>query len=582
MIGMSRSRAATVLRLTLIVGFSVFGQTITGKQLVRDELNQYMERITQRGFSGAILVARDGKVILSKGYGDLGPRGGQVTADSVFDLASVTKQLTAAAILKLEMQTRLTPSDRISKYLSGVPKDKEQMTIHHLLTHTAGIPDDFGGDYDVAPRDETVQKILAAPLDSAPGEKYAYSNAGYSLLAALVEKISGTTWEEFTRKYLFQPSHMKDTGYKWPHWERSRVAESFLPVRFPSPLDRPGPYWNLLGNGGVLSTIGDLYRWHLALNGNSVLSAAEKKKLLTPYVLETSGGPTSYGYGWVIQKTNRGTTLAWHNWGSDEGFTSYIGRYLDEDAVIIFLSNSVLSGGVLPIAFAAEALENILFGGKYAIPPPAVPVTETELRRYEGTYRMDSGGSFAVSIKNGSLALQSQGRDAVAVLMYPEAERSPSPMTDRIKAVFDSMSRDDFGPLGGLAGPQAAADHVKRFGTFWRDWEAKVGRYQGTQVLFVTPTGSRMSTYLQLNFEKGNQVIRAAQHEDGPVSFSRVSLSAKSSFLVVPAGRGQFSYFDFRSGKNVVIQFPTTNDGHASAMVLRLTQTEMRIPAARN
>ena len=147
-------------------------------QLIQRDLNLYLERMADRGFSGAVLVGRSGKVILSKGYGSLGPRGGRVTADTVFDLASVTKPLTAAAIVKLEMQGRLRTGDPISKYLAGVPKDKDRITVHHLLTHTAGVANNFGGDYDVAPRDETVHKILAAPLESAPGERYAYSNAG--------------------------------------------------------------------------------------------------------------------------------------------------------------------------------------------------------------------------------------------------------------------------------------------------------------------------------------------------------------------------------------------------------------------
>jgi hypothetical protein len=324
----------------------------------------------------------------------------------------------------------------------------------------------------------------------------------------------------------------------------------------------------------------DLYQWHQALTQNTVLSAVEKKKMFAPHVLEAPGGSTSYGYGWVVQKTGRGTTLVWHNGGSDEGFTSYVGRYLDENAVIILLSNSVLSGGVQPIAFAPDTLEKILFGGEYMIPPPSVLRTEKELQRYEGTYRLSSGGSFVVSVKNGSLSLDSQGRDAVAVLTYPNAERSPSPLGDRFKAVFDSMSRGDFASLEEIVGPEAALDHTKRFGAFWREWESKLGLYQGTQILITTPTGSRISTYLQLNFEKGSQVIRAAQREGGPVSFSRGGLSARSAFLAVPVGRDEFSYFDFRSGTNIVIDFATTNDGHASAMVLRLPKTELRVPAA--
>jgi hypothetical protein len=255
-------------------------------------------------------------------------------------------------------------------------------------------------------------------------------------------------------------------------------------------------------------------------------------------------------------------------------------RYLDENAVIILLSNAVLSGGVQPIAFAPDTLEKILFGGEYVIPPPTVLRTKKQLQRYEGTYQLSSGGKFVVSVKDDSLSLDSQGRDAVAVLTYPAAERLPSPAGDRYKAVFDSMSRGDFAPLEEIVGPQAALDHTKRFGAFWREWESKLGLYRGTQVLVTTPTGSRVSTYLQLNFEKGSQVIRAAQREGGLVSFSRGGLSARSAFLAVPIDRDEFSYFDFRSGTNVVVDFATTNDGHVSAMVLRLPKTELRVPAA--
>jgi hypothetical protein len=173
----------------------------------------------------------------------------------------------------------------------------------------------------------------------------------------------------------------------------------------------------------------------------------------------------------VIQKTHRGTTLAWHNGGSDEGFTSYIGRYLDENAVIIFLSNSILGGGNLPIYVAPDALESIVFGGRYAIPPATQRMPDNELETYRGTYRMSSGGNFVVSIANGGFSFQAQGRDAVGLLMYPDAERSQSP-PERVGAAFDSIDHGDFSSLESLVGPEAAADHTKRFGGFWRDWTA--------------------------------------------------------------------------------------------------------------
>jgi CubicO group peptidase (beta-lactamase class C family) len=123
MSGFKTPAAFALAMLFAVPGLSADTRTI-GK-----DLSRYMDRITERGFSGAILVAKDGTVILSEGYGALGLRGGQVTAETVFDLASVTKQFTAAAVLKLEMQGNLNTSDRISNYLPGVPQDKDKITI---------------------------------------------------------------------------------------------------------------------------------------------------------------------------------------------------------------------------------------------------------------------------------------------------------------------------------------------------------------------------------------------------------------------------------------------------------------------
>ncbi|MFN2514071.1 MAG: serine hydrolase domain-containing protein, partial [Pyrinomonadaceae bacterium] len=135
---------------------------------------------------------KDGQVILSKGYGLANrERKIPVTPDTIFDIGSLVKQFTAAAILKLEMKGKLRITDPISKYFKNVPPDKATMTLHHLLTHTAGFPDAIGDDYEVISRDEYIKRALNTMLLSAPGEKYKYSNVDYSLLGAIVEMRSG-------------------------------------------------------------------------------------------------------------------------------------------------------------------------------------------------------------------------------------------------------------------------------------------------------------------------------------------------------------------------------------------------------
>ena len=145
-------------------------------------------------------------------------------ADTVFDVGSITKQFTASAILKLEMQGKLHVEDTVGKFFASAPEDKRGITLHQLLTHTAGLESDFAGDYDPVSRDEYVKRILASKLRSKPGEVFFYANSGYSLLGAIVEIVSGMPYEKYLRENLFLPAGMKDTGYKLPNWPPTRVA----------------------------------------------------------------------------------------------------------------------------------------------------------------------------------------------------------------------------------------------------------------------------------------------------------------------------------------------------------------------
>ncbi len=152
-------------------------------------------------------------------------RGVPLRTDSVYDLGSITKQFTAAAILTLEMQGKLAVTDLASKYLDGVPADKSAITLHHLLTHSSGLESDFSpSDYDPVGREEYVGRALQSTLLFAPGGGYEYSNAGYSLLAAIVEKVSGQPYEIYLTERVLKPAGMRETGYKLPTWVPDRVA----------------------------------------------------------------------------------------------------------------------------------------------------------------------------------------------------------------------------------------------------------------------------------------------------------------------------------------------------------------------
>ncbi len=329
------------------------------------KLDKKMRLITDKGFSGVLLVAKDGQIVVEKGYG-LANRETKTpyTAETVFTVGSITKQFTGAAILKLEMQGKVRTSDKITKYFKDVPPDKAEITIHQLLTHSAGFIHAVGDDYEKLTRDGVIQKALAVKLQYVPGTKHDYSNVGYSLLGAIIEIVTGGSYERYLHDSLFKPAGMTETGYVIPKWKLDRLAVGYREdgKRWGTPLDhlwdKDGPYWNLRANGGILSTVGDLYKWHLALEGEKILSKEAKENYFAPHIAEQPEAVSFYGYGWVNEKTERGTTLIWHDGGNGYFYADFR-RYIDEKVVYIIATNSRISpfrkeyGEVLQSIFGA-------------------------------------------------------------------------------------------------------------------------------------------------------------------------------------------------------------------------------------
>lgn len=227
---------------------------------------------------------------------------------------------------------------RTRDLVAGMPADKQDITLHQFLTHTAGLVDALGDDYDVLSRDDMLTAAARTPPRSAPGTAYRYSNLGYSVLAAIVEKVSGVGYEEFLSAHLFAPAGMTRTGYVLPQWDPAAVAVEYDDTGTARgrpnehPWDTDGPYWNLRGNGGILSTAPDMFRWHRALEGREVLSGTARRKLFTPYVREDDGG-SYYAYGRVIL-TADGHEVRWHNGGNGYSYAEI--ALLADDGLMVF------------------------------------------------------------------------------------------------------------------------------------------------------------------------------------------------------------------------------------------------------
>ena len=224
--------------------------------------------------------------------------GSPAGCDTVYDIGSLTKQFTAAAVVKLEMLGRLDVHQPIGDWLGPVPPDKAGITVQQLLTHTSGLVDSLGDDYQRLTRRQLVTRALASPLRSAPGTAYHYSNVGYSLLAVIIERASGTGYEQFLAHHLLRPARMTRTGYALPHWRRSDVAVEYdARGSAAGPAVRPSvggerPWWNLRGNGGLLSTARDLARLAPGAARPRVLDRRAQRELFRPRVHERPAGTT--------------------------------------------------------------------------------------------------------------------------------------------------------------------------------------------------------------------------------------------------------------------------------------------------
>ncbi|MBZ0111957.1 MAG: beta-lactamase family protein [Thermoanaerobaculia bacterium] len=348
-------------------------------------IDSILERSVANGFAGSVLVARDGKILLAKGYG-LADRslGIPVTPATVSNIGSVTKQFTAAAILKLVEQGKLTTAQTLGSLFDHVPGDKRDITIHQLLTHTSGISPETGGPrYETVSRSTFLRELFAAELETKPGTRHEYANAGYILLAAIVEVVSGKDFDTFLRTNLFEPAGMTATGYDKTLWNDRQVAHGYYFSledagwkdwgMTSDHWDEGHASWYAIGKGDVHSTVEDLFRWHVALQTGTVLPRELVTQLETPWVPENAKGTSHYGYGWAIFQSDRGTKVVAHNGSNGLFFADFL-RFVEEDVVVILLTNVALAEEPADLAWA---LAKMIFDPQYETRP--IPKSSYEL-----------------------------------------------------------------------------------------------------------------------------------------------------------------------------------------------------------
>lgn len=358
-----------------------------------------------------VLVASKGQIVYEKAFGlanlELHV---PMQPDMVFRIGSVTKQYTAIAILQLVEQGRISLQDSIQKYIPDYPSKGHTITIEHLLTQTSGITDYEVLDIHIPnairvdlPAKQIIDSLGTLPLEFIPGSKYHYSNSNYFLLAYIIERVSGGSYQDYLSENLFKPAGLSDTYYDSP--------TEIIPGRVSGYSRYQKKYVNadyismtqVFGAGALLSNVGDLYRWHQQLYAGTLVKKETLEKACRPFRL-ADGELSEYGYGWIIKKRNGSTSIE-HSGGID-GFQSDEIYFPQQDIFIATLYNSLNEGGS-DMSFMAldNDIATLSVGKKLE---REVGVDTSLLKQFVGVYEIDPEHPAVITLENGQLRMEAK------------------------------------------------------------------------------------------------------------------------------------------------------------------------------
>jgi hypothetical protein len=350
------------------------------------------------------------------------------------------------------------------------------------MDHTAGFGMYSGRDDEKVTKEEFLRRVLTAPLISAPGKQENYSNPGYGLLAAIIEKASGQSYEQYLAEHIFNPAGMTVTGYLIPKWRDGQLAHSYANgddrgSTYDVPHLPDGVSWSLRGAGGTLSTLGDMYRFHLALEGEKLLSNSFKAKL--------------------FDMNNPASLVG----GNGVHYFVYLREPADRIAILIASTDA----GVRAIEIDEHILS--LAKGKDAPPPPqTIKLDPAALAKFAGNYKLPSGAELNVSVSGEHLFVASknqEGFDALAGAKRGSPEQMKR-MSDQVRVMLEAGAKGDHTFVHKAFGAAMPLEDFKpRQEALWRRRQEKLGQFKGLTIMGTVPSQGNFVTTARLEFERG-------------------------------------------------------------------------------
>jgi CubicO group peptidase (beta-lactamase class C family) len=581
-----------------------------------ERVRELYRRAEAFGLSGGFLIARGGEIVAMEACGLADPDAAvPMRTDAVFDIGSVSKQFTAAGILALQDDGLLSVHDPIARFLADVPADKRGITIHHLLTHSAGFPHDVGDPETLPGRDEAVRQMLAAPLLFAPGEGQAYSNTGYTLLAAIVDVASGRGFEGYLRERLWLPLGMTRTGMVLADRSGQQVAagisfQGTQGAHHPDAWGADGPSWLLRGCGYISSTMEELLTWCEALRTGAVLSHEARAELLWPHVREPTDFVSYYGYGWQLTAAPDGTCLVTHN-GSAGIHYLVVGMLPAHDMSFISFCTQQASAwrdfpervlGVLagsdelrfpPVANAGIPDAGLSDAGVTAAVTAAAAdgdvaaMAGEDVAALAGDYALASGASLRLSVVDGRLVVSNSAEALRLFCPWPavgaEDVAALGERGELVASVLDALARGDDGPLLARLPPEVPVEEERAFWkVHWPRWLSELGEYRGADVIETIRLDDKLRTLALIRFSRASTVVGFVHSADGRCYVDTMHRRFLPEVTLAPQGGGTFLSYHPGTGRTTQAVFsgPTPSSGPA-ARVLTVVNGAERVQLTR-
>lgn len=532
-------------------------------------VKRYLQSVGDFGYAGQVLIAEKDQIQVHQPYG-LANREQVLTTtpETVFGLASASKAFTAIAILLLEKEGKLGVKDSLGQFFTSCPRDKAGINIHQLLTHSSGIGGgDLVPDYAKVSKADLLKKIFATPLRAKPGQKWMYSNAGYNLLAAIIEQKSGLDYAAYLHKAIFKPFKLQHT------YAASEIPSPKVPLAIayqgalsnasPSALEFNVRTW---GGGSVCSTAGDLFLLKKALFNPSLFDEILRQKMFNKHQAINKDGYSYYGYGCLVYKSPRDQEEVIDIIGNTErGFNCTLRIWPENDEVFISISNARHVGGSPNREFLDAHLRNLWVEPKHFAMPPPVQVKDPKiLSKYTGKYTFQNS-VIELRLQGHNLIAEATGKEAIA-LLYPSSGKVLEHWESMEKAIANFMrsyaeeSTDGFKQImsnGQLQGFVEERNALLQ----------EMGPFKGFQIKGIFPDFDPgfVKCPLVLEFEKGTSEMFTLWNLQNPsqpmIDFSAPGEKSSVAKILANLTPNTFSSYNFlKDEEDLTLNFEEQNN----------------------